>query len=174
MFPYALNADAKFPDVQAGIDKTLSATTAVLAGSRVLSAGMGTLCLSGVASLAQIVIDYELCQILEHVARGFEVDEAHIGLETIKRVGIGGSFLAEDHTLKYMRQTLFFPELSDRRMVGSWQQDRNGMLDHAKDKVRDILKNGDHQEYLSGEQVQELDRIAQRAQEELAQLRFEG
>jgi trimethylamine--corrinoid protein Co-methyltransferase len=167
MFPYALNADAKFPDVQAGIDKTLSATTAVLAGSRVLSAGMGTLCLSGVASLAQLVIDYELCQSLEHVARGFEVDEAHIGLETIKRVGIGGNFLAEDHTLKYMRETLFFPELFDRRMIGDWQQSRKGMLDHAKSKVRDILENSDHQEYLSREQVKELDRIAQRAQEEL-------
>ena len=166
MFPYALNTDAKFPDVQAGIDKTFSATAAVLAGSRVLSAGMGTLYLSGVASLAQIVIDYELCQTLEHMARGFEVDEPHIGLEMIKRVGIGGSFLAEDHTLKYMRKTLFFPKLFDRRMVGEWQQDRKGMLDHAKDKVRDILKNGDHREYLSREQVRELDRIAQRAQEE--------
>ena len=165
IFPYALNADAKFPDVQAGIDKSLSAITAVLAGSRVLSAGMGALCLSGVASLAQLVIDYELCQSLEHMARGFEVDEAHIGLDMIKRVGIGGSFLAEEHTLKYMRETLFFPELSDRRMVGDWQQDRKGMLELAKDKVRNILHKGDHREYLSREQVRELDRIAQRAQE---------
>jgi trimethylamine--corrinoid protein Co-methyltransferase len=93
------------------------------------------------------------------------VDEAHIGLDLIKRVGIGGSFLAEDHTLKYMRETLFFPDLFDRRMVGDWQQDRRGMLERAKDKVHEILKNGDHQEYLSREQVQELDRIAQRARE---------
>jgi trimethylamine--corrinoid protein Co-methyltransferase len=168
MFPYALNADAKFPDVQAGIDKAFSATTGLLAGSRVLSAGMGALCLSGVASLAQLVIDYELCKTLEHVARGFEVDEAHIGLETIKRVGIGGNFLAEDHTLAYMRETLFFPELSDRRMVGDWKQDRKGMLEHAKDKVRDILMHGDHQEYLSQEQVRELDRIAQRSRKEIS------
>ena len=168
MFPYALSSDAKYPDIQAGIDKTFSATTAVLAGSRVLSAGMGTLCLSGVASLAQIVIDYELCQTLERVARGFEVDQAHIGLEVIKRVGIGGSFLAEKHTIEYMRQTLFFPELADRRMVGEWQQDRKGMLDHARDKVRNILNEGDHREYQSREQVKELDEIARRAQEKLA------
>ena len=167
MFPYSLSADAKFPDVQAGIDKTLSATAAIFAGSRVLSAGMGTLCMSCVASLAQIVIDYELCRTLERMARGFEVDEAHIGMETIKQVGIGGNFLAEDHTLKYMRQTLFFPELFDRRMVGDWRQDRKGMLDHAKDKVRQILSSGDHEEYLSREQIDELDRIAQRAGEKL-------
>ncbi|MEA3336143.1 MAG: trimethylamine methyltransferase family protein [Chloroflexota bacterium] len=167
IYPYALSADAKFPDVQAGIDKTFSATVAVLAGSRILSAGLGILGLSGVASLAQLVIDYELCQSLEHFVRGFEVDEAHIGLENIKKIGIGGSFLAEDHTLEYMRETLFFPELFDRRMLGSFQQDRKGMLDHAKDKVRGILKNGEHREYLDREQVRELDRIAQRAKEEI-------
>jgi trimethylamine--corrinoid protein Co-methyltransferase len=162
MFPYALGADAKFPDVQAGVDKTLSATIGVLAGSRVLSAGMGALCLSGVASLAQLVIDYELCQTLEHLARGFIVDQAHIGLEMIKRVGIGGNFLAEEHTLHYMRETLFFPELGDRRMVADWQQDRKGMLERARDKVRQVLKRGDHQEYLAPEQVRELERIARR------------
>ena len=101
------------------------------------------------------------------MARGFEVDEEHIGLELIKEIGIGGSFLAEEHTLKYMRETLFFPELADRRMVADWQQDRKGMLDHAKDKVRKILEQGDHQEYLSREQVRELDRIARKAGEDL-------
>jgi trimethylamine--corrinoid protein Co-methyltransferase len=168
IFPYALSTDAKFPDVQAGIDKTFSATTAILAGSRLLSAGMGTLYLAGVASLAQIIIDYELCQSLEHMARGFEVDEAHIGLEMIKRIGIGGSFLAEKHTVRYMRETLFFPELFDRRMVGAWQEDRQGMLEHAKDKVRHILNDGDLQEFLNREQVKELDQIAQRAKEKLS------
>jgi len=168
MFPYALGADAKFPDVQAGLEKAFSATLAVLAGSRILSAGLGTLYLSGAASLAQLVIDYELCQNLAHLGRGIEVDEAHIGLEMIKKVGIGGSFLAEDHTLKYMRQTLFFPELADRRSISDWRQDRKGMLDHAKDKVRNVLQKGEHPEYLDREQVKELDRIAQRAREKLS------
>jgi trimethylamine:corrinoid methyltransferase-like protein len=40
MFPYALGTDAKLPDIQAGIDKSFKATTAVLAGSRLLSAGL--------------------------------------------------------------------------------------------------------------------------------------
>jgi trimethylamine:corrinoid methyltransferase-like protein len=79
----------------------------------------------------------------------------------------GWSFLAEDHTLTYMRETLYSPDLFDRHMVSDWQEDRRGMLDHAKGKVRDILRNGDHREYLSREQIRELDWVAQRAQEEL-------
>ena len=167
LFPYALHADSKTPDVQAGIEKTFSATVAVLAGSRILSAGMGTLFMSGVASLAQMVIDYELVQNLDRMTQGFEVDEEHIGMDVIKSVGIGGSFLAEPHTMKYLRKTLFFPELADRRMVGDWQQDEKGMLENAKEKVRKILGAGEQQQFLSPEQVKELDRIAARAQEAL-------
>jgi len=167
LFPYALSTDAKFPDIQAGIDKTFSAVAGVLAGSRVLSAGMGTLSLSGVGSLAQLVIDYELCQSLDHMLKGFVVDDEHIGLEMIKRIGIGGNFLAEPHTLKHMRETLFFPQLSDRRMLGAWQQDRKGMLERAKEKVTTILKVPPP-EYLQSEQVRELEGIYQKAQARLA------
>jgi trimethylamine--corrinoid protein Co-methyltransferase len=163
LFPYALHADSKMPDVQAGIEKTFSATVATLAGSRILSAGMGTLFMSGVASLAQLVIDYELCQNLNRMTEGFVVDAEHIGMDVIKAVGIGGSFLSEPPTLKYLRKTLFFPELADRRMVGDWQQDEQGMLAHAKAKVRKILTSDQHQEYLSPQQVKELDLIAARA-----------
>jgi trimethylamine--corrinoid protein Co-methyltransferase len=167
MFPYALNADAKFPDVQAGIDKAFTATLAVVAGSRLLAAGLGCLALSGVASLAQIVIDYELCKSLEHMLRGFLVDEEHIGLGIIKEIGIGGNFLAEEHTVRHMRETIFLPELLDRRMPGDWKQDRRGMLEHAKAKVRRILDQDDQKEHLSPEQVVEIERIAIRARQAL-------
>ena len=166
MFPYALSADSKIPDVQAGIDKTLTATLAVLAGSRVLSAGMGCLALAGVASLAQLVIDYELCKSLEHIVRGFVVDAEHIGLDLIKEVGIGGSFLGEQHTVKYMRETLYFPRLFDRGSAGDWQLDRQGMLARAKGRVRQILNEDKGPTYLSREQVKELERIADRAVKE--------
>ncbi|MCL4393657.1 MAG: trimethylamine methyltransferase family protein [Chloroflexi bacterium] len=165
MFPYALAADAKFPDVQAGIEKTLTATLAVVAGSRVLSAGLGCLALSGVSSLAQIVIDYELCKSLEHLLRGFVVDTETLGLDLIKQIGIGGSFLGEQHTVRHMRQTLFFPELSDRRATGQWVLDRKGMLDRAKAKVRRILREDKEPQFLKAEQTNELERIAARAHE---------
>ena len=168
MFPYALSADSKIPDVQAGIDKTLTATLAVLAGSRVLSAGMGCLALAGVASLAQLVIDYELCKSLEHIVRGFVVDAEHIGLDLIKEVGIGGSFLGEQHTVKYMRETLYFPKLFDRGSAGDWQLDRQGMLARAKGRVCQILSKDKEPAYLKPEQVAELERIATRAAKQFA------
>ena len=165
VFPYALGADAKFPDVQAGIEKTMTATLAVLAGGRILSAGAGCLALSGVASLAQLVIDYEICKGLEHLVRGFTVDRGHIALDLIKQVGIGGSFLSEPHTVKHLRQTGYFPLLADRGPADGWSLDRNGMLARAKAEVRRILSRDQHPEYLSPEQISELERIGAHAAE---------
>ena len=136
---------------------------AVLAGSRLLSAGLGCLALAGVASLAQMVIDYELCKNLEHLARGFVVDGDHIELDLIKQVGIGGSFLGEPHTVRHMRETLFFPRLADRSSPGEWQLERQGML--ARARARRAQDSGDDREpaYLSPEQSAELERIGAHA-----------
>jgi trimethylamine--corrinoid protein Co-methyltransferase len=168
MFPYALASDAKSPDIQAGIEKATKAILAIAAGGRVLSAGLGCLALSGVCSLAEIVIDYELCKFLDHMLRGFVVDPESIHLDLIKRVGIGGSFLGEEETVSAMRHTLFFPELFDRRAPGRWRGDRHGMLDHAKGKVRRILDEDHVPSYLSPEQSRELERIGERAAAMLA------
>jgi trimethylamine---corrinoid protein Co-methyltransferase len=162
MFPYALGTDAKLPEIQAGIDKSFKATVAVLAGSRLLSAGLGCLAVSGVASLAQMVIDYELCKNLEQMARGFPVDAAHIELDLIKRVGIGGSFLAEPESVRHMRDTLYMPHLFDRGPVGGWSGEK-GMLGRAKQRVRTILAKDRGPNYLSPDQIAELERIGARA-----------
>lgn len=159
MFPYALGSDAKLPDIQAGIDKSFKATTAVLAGSRLLSAGLGCLAVSGVASLAQMVIDYELCKNLERLTRGFSVDAGQLKLDLIKRVGIGGSFLAEPESVRHMRETLYVPHLFDRGPAGSWSADK-GMLVRAKKRVRAILRSDPGPHYLDAHQTKELARIA--------------
>ncbi len=92
---------------------------------------------------------------------------SNIGLDVIKRVGIGGTFLAEDHTLKYMRETLFFSKIFDRRMVSSWVDDRKGMLVRAKERVLDLLKKNEPIQRLTSEQIAELDRIITTAQSAL-------
>jgi trimethylamine--corrinoid protein Co-methyltransferase len=99
--------------------------------------------------------------------RGFVVDAESIGLDLIKQVGIGGSFLGEEHTVQHMRDTLLFPELFDRRAPGQWLEDRQGMLEHAKAKVRQILREDQEPQFLRPEQVAELERIAMRASEKM-------
>jgi trimethylamine:corrinoid methyltransferase-like protein len=86
----------------------------------------------------------------------------------IKEIGIGGSFLGEEHTVRHMRETLYFPDLYDRRAAGQWIEDRQGMLDHAKAKVREILAEDRPPQFLGPEQVNELEHVATRATEMLS------
>jgi trimethylamine--corrinoid protein Co-methyltransferase len=52
--------------------------------------------------------------------RGFEVNPETLALDVIKRIGPGGNFIAEEHTVRYMREELFQPTLSDRLGWERW------------------------------------------------------
>jgi len=58
-------------------------------------------------SLEQILMNDEIIGRARRVIRGIDVDEAHIGLETIKKVGPGGSFLDTDQTFAFMRSEYY-------------------------------------------------------------------
>jgi trimethylamine--corrinoid protein Co-methyltransferase len=51
---------------------------------------------------------------------GFEVNSETLALEVVKRVGPGGNFMAEEHTMHQMRNELFQPLLSDRDCWEKW------------------------------------------------------
>jgi trimethylamine---corrinoid protein Co-methyltransferase len=57
-------------------------------------------------SLAQMVIDNEILNSVRRVARGMQVDEDSLALELIASVAESGAgnFLAEPHTVRYLRR----------------------------------------------------------------------
>ena len=167
IFTYVLASDAKLPDVQAGMEKALKCVLAVAAGCRVLSGGLGVLGASRLGSMAQMVIDYELCQVLNRLLRGISVTPDTLALETIKRAGIRGSFFSEEHTVRHMRNELFFSEVFDRTGAELGRAG-SGMLDLARDRAKRLLREAPPPTYLTPEQVAEMEAIARRAQAELA------
>jgi trimethylamine--corrinoid protein Co-methyltransferase len=66
-------------------------------------------------SLAQLVIDDEMVAYLRRHRRGFAVDDESLALDQVRSVGIAGSYLGTDHTLKHHRRELFSPRLLNRR-----------------------------------------------------------
>jgi trimethylamine--corrinoid protein Co-methyltransferase len=96
--------DACLPDFQGGFEKGMSAMAMLLAG-----AGYGAQGIVGAdqgASLEQLVIDNEWASALDHIlSHGVEVSEETLAVDVIRRVGIRGSFAAEEHTVRHMRET---------------------------------------------------------------------
>jgi trimethylamine--corrinoid protein Co-methyltransferase len=61
-----------------------------------------------------------------------------MALDVVKRVGPGGNFMAEEHTVNYMRAELFQPTLSDR--LGREKWDEEGGKD-ARERAHELAKN---------------------------------
>jgi trimethylamine--corrinoid protein Co-methyltransferase len=73
------------------------------------------------ASLEQAVIDDEVAGMVLRVLRGVEVTDPTLAVEAIARVGPGGHYLMDDHTLQFMRSELYHPSLADRQNRVSWE-----------------------------------------------------
>jgi trimethylamine--corrinoid protein Co-methyltransferase len=73
--------------------------------------------------------------------RGVDVNDDALALDAIDRVGPGGHYLADPHTIRYMRTEHYYPsDVFDRRGRDEWEAD--GATDawlRAKARARKIL-----------------------------------
>jgi trimethylamine--corrinoid protein Co-methyltransferase len=97
------SVDSWYPDIQSGAEKMLTWITRLLKGA-VLGIAFGSLRTGSTVSLEQMVIDADLLRSAERVLQGLHVDEETLALEAIERVGPGGDFLMDSHTLVWMRK----------------------------------------------------------------------
>src|SRR5512139_2251413 len=135
----AFATGAKEPGWQSAIDNSLSAFMAVSTGADMLL-GAGLLHGSRIFSFEELVMDSEIWSILCAMAKGIEVTDETLALDTIRAVGPGGNFLAQKHTKRHMRE-LWVPTLFDRRPYNEWESKRDGAEEWARAKAQWILKH---------------------------------
>ena len=74
------------------------------------------------------------------LVRGFEVNDDSLALDIIRRVGPGGHYLAERHTLNHFLKEHWMPKISDRRTYDSWKKaGAKDTLEVAREKAKEIL-----------------------------------
>jgi trimethylamine--corrinoid protein Co-methyltransferase len=130
-------ADAKYPGPQSLAEKALKFQAAAWQGR--FNFPLGLLAGGKRFSPEQAMMDLEIAETIRRMHAGIEVDSDSLGVEVIQRVGIGGEFLTDEHTMKNFRRNLWIPPLSDRRCASSLEADRQkDMLEAARQKVRDI------------------------------------
>ncbi len=113
-------ADAKLPDAQAAFESATTALLAALSGGNFIHEAFGLLDGAMTASYAKYVLDNDIIGSCLRTLRGIEVNPETLALDVISRVGPGGNYLAEPHTLKYMRTELHSPKASNRQPYQSW------------------------------------------------------
>lgn len=168
-FPVGINVgltDANLPDAQAGLEKGMTCLLGALAGADIFG-HQGIAGADQGASLEQLVIDNEMAAMIRRTLRGFEVSEETLAFDTIAEVGIGGTYVAEQHTLKHFRHEFWLPTLCSRLAWGPWlSKGGKTMLELATQRKRELLAT--HAvEPLPEDVAAEVDRVAQAANCEL-------
>ena len=137
-YAWAGLTESKIPDVQAGYEKAITALLVGLAGANYIHNSAGMLDSTTTVAYEQYVIDNEIIGMVARALRGIEVNEETLALEVIDKVGPGGNFLAEPHTVAHMRSEFFFPKVSDRSRREKWL--REGGKD-TRQRAREIAIN---------------------------------
>lgn len=131
---------AKVPGPQACYEKMSSGMPQFYAGCDMI-AGLGLLDDVTMLSYEQMVIDDEMVKIMARLMQGVTVDDDHLAVDLIKKVGPGGSYLAERHTMQWLNKEHFITGITDRRTGDKWEADgKKSVVERARDKAAKIMK----------------------------------
>lgn len=114
-------SDSKLPDAQAGYEKMATLLLAAMGGCNYIHHAIGMVTNMSAASLEQAVIDDEIAGLAMRVLRGIGVTPESLAVEAIDRVGPGGHYLMDAHTLRFMRSELVQAPLADRQARQAWE-----------------------------------------------------
>ena len=163
--------DANCLDLQAGMEWGNSLLLNAMAGVNLIH-DVGYMGQGLVGHPAALVVCDEIISYTRRFMRGFELDDDHFSLDTIREVGAGGSFLSSRQTARMLRSQHWYPKLCNRDSVGAWQENGSPeMAVLAVEKARDILSS--HVPAALSESVKnELIRIRIHAEKHLKDVKF--
>lgn len=154
---YAGHSDSNAMDEQAAADATLSVLVALLTGTNLvhdvgyLEAGLTT-------SPEMIVFTAEVIDIGRRMMAGVALDPDALAGEVINRVGPGGDFLTDAHTLSHFRD-FWQPALFDRRRADAWEAGGSRRLGDRLRERTVALMDSHHPEPLSDAVLAEIRHI---------------
>jgi trimethylamine--corrinoid protein Co-methyltransferase len=164
-------SDSKSLDEQAAIESTVSILMAALDGTNLVH-NIGYLGQGLIGSTASIVMCSEIISYVKRIMRGFDMRREQIAVNSIRKVGPGGHFLAEEQTAQFFKQEHWRPRFIDRQNLETWQEKGSKRYSQiVTQKAIDILKN--HKpDPLPSEVINSLDKILKKAETELGDKSF--
>ncbi len=131
--------DSKALDFQAGYEKTQALVTAALGGvNKIFYPGT----MEGALTVSKegLVLDEEIIAGVYRTLEGVRVDQTTLAAQLVDRVGPGGHFLKQRHTLQFIQSEHFLPRLASRQTREKWMEGGSKtMVDRAREEVERIL-----------------------------------
>jgi trimethylamine--corrinoid protein Co-methyltransferase len=138
---YISLSDAKQLDAQAGLESSMGATLAALAGINSIS-GPGMLDFESCQSLEKLVLDNEICGMALRLAQGIRPKEDFPALPRFQELLKEQHLLISEHTQKYLKEELYFPgPVIDRANRQRWQDEGSmTLLGRAQKEVEKLVE----------------------------------
>jgi trimethylamine--corrinoid protein Co-methyltransferase len=152
------DTDAHLHDEQTAWEKAITGLAIYLGGADLmLNPGMFS---SGlIVSYEQLVIDNEILGYLDRVVRGMRASPDTLVADLVRKVGHGGQFLKEAHTLEQFKNEHWIPDISCRAAFGRWMhKGGHDIVGSAKEKARRLLSEH-HPQELPGSTKEKLARV---------------
>ncbi|NQT48511.1 MAG: trimethylamine methyltransferase family protein [Chloroflexi bacterium] len=167
VFGFAGVSDAKTFDQQAAAEGALWVLLSAQSGGNLIH-DMGYIESGLTTSYEMLVSMNEFVGLVKRFMEGVDISEETVALDVIDRVGPGGHFLSETHTLRHFREN-WYPKLLDRENRENWEAGgRLTLGNRARIRIREILES--HQSPPLDEAVlAKLGFIIQRAEERVQQ-----
>jgi trimethylamine---corrinoid protein Co-methyltransferase len=90
--------------------------------------------------LPKAVIDDEVAQMMKRMKRGISFSDDDLGVNLIKEIGPGGSFITAKHTISRMKTEAVMTKMADRDARSIWE--KKGATDiqaKAMRRAKDIM-----------------------------------
>lgn len=162
MFSTGGCTDAKVIDTQMGIEAAFSILIAGLSGANLVH-DCSYMEYGATSSLELMTLDDEIIGMVKKILGGILVDDEHLAVDVIDKVGPGGHYLAEDHTMAHFREN-WAPTLINRLRYDGWKAEGSkSMGQRVKEKTQAIINN--HKpEKLADSVIAEIQAIVDRAE----------
>jgi trimethylamine--corrinoid protein Co-methyltransferase len=131
-------SDSKCLDEQSAIDSSLTTLYAALSGANVVH-DVGYIESGKTSSLEMLVMSAEVVRIVQRMVEGIDTSDCGLALDAISRVGPGGNFMTDDHTLANFREAMFQPELMDYLSHDAWRAGgATSLVERATRRIADL------------------------------------
>ena len=133
--------DAKALDAQAGIESAFGILAQGLAGLNLIH-DVGYMDSGMVCSAEMLVMGNEVIGMAKRFIRGIEVSAETLARDVIEKVGPGGHYLQEKHTVRHLRNELWMPGLLTRQHREVWKAEgAKDMAQRVGERVRDLVES---------------------------------
>jgi trimethylamine---corrinoid protein Co-methyltransferase len=127
---WGMSTKSKQLDAQYGYEALAGTMLAYLAGADEIYSH-GLLGAAQIFSLDKMVLDNQIIHQIEAMLTPIDLDDEHLQVDLIKRVGVGGEFLTQRETLKYTRQ----------EYIPMWPPHGADLLSMIHAEAQEILEN---------------------------------